>query len=65
MQREVKGKTSSSEFASWLVEEDKLDGARVSEQVKSHSKGKPQDQGIRDMPSGLLPSSITTHTNRP
>ena len=47
----------SAEFASWLApvaEVDKLDGARVSEQVKSQSKGKPREQGINDMPSGLL-----------
>ena len=34
----------------------------MSEQVKSQSKGKPHDQGINDMPSGLLPSLRHTPT---
>jgi len=55
----------SAEFASLLApleEVDTLDGARISEQVKSHSNGKPCLQGIKDMPSGLLPSSRHTPT---
>ena len=55
----------TAEFASRLAplaEVDKLDGARMSEQVKSQSKGKPRDQGINDMPSGLLPSLRHTPT---
>ena len=36
---------------------DKLDGARVSEQVKSQTSGKPLLHGIKVMPSGLFPSS--------
>ena len=57
--------SDSAEFASRLAplaEVDKLDGARVSAQVKSQSKGKPCDQGINDIPSGLLPSSQHTLT---
>jgi len=55
----------SAEFANLLApleEVDTLDGARVSEQVKSQSNGKPYLQGIKDMPSGLLPSSRHTPT---
>ena len=46
----------SAEFASLLApleEVDTLDGARVSEQVKSQSSGKPCLQGIKDIPSGI------------
>jgi len=51
----------SVEFVSLLApleELDTLKGARVSEQVKSQSSGKPCSclQEIKDMPSGLLPS---------
>ena len=36
----------------------KCEGASVSGQVKSHSKGLPWDQGIRVEPSGRLPSPL-------
>ena len=38
----------------------RLDGAKVSEQVKSHKRGKPLHQRISDMPSGRSPSSQQT-----
>ena len=52
-------------FASLLVpleEVDTLEGARVLEQVKSQSSSKPCLQGIKNMPSGLLPSLWHTPT---
>ena len=55
----------SVEFANLLApleEIDMLEGERVSEQVKSQSSGKPCLQGIKDMPSGLLPSLRHTPT---
>ena len=44
---------SQTEMARW-------NGAKVLEQVKSHKGGKPLHQGIKDIPSGRLPSSQQT-----
>ena len=56
---------ASAELASLLApldEVDKLDGARVSEQVKSQTRGKPLLHGIKVMPSGLFPLPRQTST---
>ena len=49
-------------FPAPQTEVTRLDGAKVSEQVKSHKRGKiqPLHQGVSDMPSGCLPSSQQT-----
>ena len=56
---------ASGEFAILLAplkDVDKLDGARVSEQVKSQTSSKRLLHGIKVMPSGLLPLSWHTST---